>query len=53
VHIDRIGTGVVIDIIGKLPSADATLGPWNEVQGAANPYAVSAPSGAKFYRAAE
>jgi len=22
----------VIDIIGKLPSADATLGPWNEVQ---------------------
>jgi hypothetical protein len=53
VFVDRIGTGVVIDITGQLQSADAILGPWNQVQGATNPYAVSAPSGAKFYRAAE
>jgi hypothetical protein len=53
VSIDPIGTGVVIGFTGQLQSADAILGPWTEVQGATSPYAVTAPSGAKFYRAAE
>jgi len=53
VAIDRDGTGAVIGFMGKLQSADAILGPWNEVPGATKQYAVPASSGAKFYRAAE
>ncbi len=53
VSIDHIGTGVVINFIGKLQSADDFLGPWNDVEGATNQYPVSAQSGARFYRAVE
>ena len=53
VSIDRAETGAVINFIGKLQSADDSLGPWNDVEDATNQYRVSARSGAKFYRAVE
>jgi Calcineurin-like phosphoesterase len=52
VAIDCIGTGVVINFLGELQSADTLSGPWNDVTNT-SPYAVSAANGAKFYRAAE
>jgi hypothetical protein len=52
VAIDRDGTGVTINFLGELQSADAPLGPWNNVA-TNSPYAVPAANGAKFYRAVE
>ena len=52
VAIDRIGTGVSVNFLGTLQSADTLPGPWADVTNT-SPYAVSAPSDAKFYRAAE
>ena len=52
VAIDSIGTGVVINFLGELQSADTLSGPWNDVTNT-SPYAVSAANGTKFYRAAE
>src|ERR1017187_7675885 len=52
VAIDRIGTGVVINFLGELQSADTVLGPWSDVTDTST-YAVSATNGAKFYRAYE
>jgi hypothetical protein len=52
VAIDSIGTGVVINFLGELQSANNILGPWNDVTDA-SPYTVSAANAAKFYRAAE
>jgi hypothetical protein len=52
VAIDYDGTGVVINFLGELQSADTLSGPWNDVT-TNSPYAVSAAHGAKFYRAAE
>jgi hypothetical protein len=45
-------SGVVINFLGELLSADALSGPWNDVT-TNSPYAVSAANGTKFYRAAE
>jgi hypothetical protein len=47
-----IGTGVVINFLGELQSADTLLGPWNDVTNT-SPYTVSAANTAKFYRAVE
>jgi hypothetical protein len=52
VAIDRDGTGVTINFLGELQSADAPLDPWNNVA-TNSPYAVPAANGVKFYRAAE
>ena len=52
VAIDHVGTGVVINFLGELQSADTVLGPWSDVTDT-SPYAVSATNGAKFYRAYE
>ena len=52
VAIDRDGTGVVVNFLGELQSADALSGPWSDVTDT-SPYAVSATNGAKFYRACE
>jgi len=52
VAIDRTETGVVINFLGELQSADTLLGPWNNVANI-SPYAVSAANAAKFYRAIE
>jgi hypothetical protein len=52
VSIDRNGTGVVINFIGKLQSADTILGPWTNVTNT-SPYTASATNVAKFCRAAE
>jgi pimeloyl-ACP methyl ester carboxylesterase len=52
VAIDYDGTGVVINFLGELLSADALSGPWNDVT-TNSPYAVSAANGTKFYRACE
>ena len=52
VAIDRIGTGVAINFLGELQSADTVLGPWSDLTDT-SPYAVSATNGAKFYRACE
>jgi hypothetical protein len=52
VAIDRDGTGVVINFLGELQSADTIPGPWANVTNI-SPYAVPADSTAKFYRAAE
>jgi hypothetical protein len=52
VAIDRVGTGVVINFLGELQSADNVLGQWSNVTNT-SPYAVSAASTAKYYRAAE
>ena len=50
--IDRDGTGVVVNFLGELWSADNLLGPWTDVTGT-SPYAVSDLNAAKFYRAVE
>ncbi len=52
VAIDSNGTGVTINFLGELQSADALSGPWNGVTNT-SPYAVSAANAAKFFRAAE
>jgi hypothetical protein len=52
VAIDRDETGVAINFLGELQSADDLLGPWTNVTNT-SPYAVSATNGAKFYRACE
>jgi metallophosphoesterase (TIGR03768 family) len=52
VAIDRDGTGVVINFLGELQSADTILGPWTAVT-SASPYIVSVANAPKFYRAAE
>jgi metallophosphoesterase (TIGR03768 family) len=52
VAIDYDGTGVTINFLGELQSADTVLGPWSDVTDT-SPYAVSATNGAKFYRACE
>jgi hypothetical protein len=52
VSIDRTETGVVINFLGELQSADTLLGPWSDVANT-SPYAVSAANAAKFYRAVE
>jgi metallophosphoesterase (TIGR03768 family) len=52
VAIDSVGTGVMINFLGELQSADNLLGPWSYVT-SISPYAVSAANGAKFYRAVE
>ena len=52
VAIDCIGTGVVINFLGELQSADTIIGPWTDVTNS-SPYSVSAANAAKFYRAAE
>jgi hypothetical protein len=52
VAIDCIGTGVAVNFLGELQSADTLSGPWNDVTNA-SPYAVSAATGTIFYRAVE
>src|ERR1035437_8967116 len=52
VSIDSDGTGVTINFLGELRSADTLLGPWSDVTNT-SPYTVSATNGAKFYRAYE
>jgi metallophosphoesterase (TIGR03768 family) len=52
VVIDRDGTGVTINFLGELQSADTIPGPWHDVTDT-SPYAVSATNVAKFYRAAQ
>jgi hypothetical protein len=52
VAIDCDGTGVMINFLGELQSADNPLGPWSDVANL-SPYVVPAASAAKFYRAAE
>jgi hypothetical protein len=52
VAMDHIGTGVVINFLGELQSADTLLGPWSDVANT-SPYALSAANAAKFYRAVE
>jgi hypothetical protein len=52
VAIDCDGTGVTINFLGELQSADTLSGPWNEVT-TNSPYATSATNAAKFYRAVE
>jgi hypothetical protein len=52
VAIDRIGTGVAINFLGELRSADTLLGLWNNIA-TNSPYASPATNGGKFYRAVE
>jgi hypothetical protein len=52
VAIDCTETGVIINFLGELQSADNILGPWNNVANT-SPYAAPAANGAKFYRAIE
>jgi hypothetical protein len=52
VAINRDGTGVVVNFLGELQSADNILGPWNNIANT-SPYAVSATNVASFYRAVE
>jgi metallophosphoesterase (TIGR03768 family) len=52
VAIDRDDTGVTVNFLGGLQSADTLNGPWNDVTNI-SPYMVSAANVAKFYRAAE
>jgi hypothetical protein len=52
VAIDNGGTGMTINFLGELQSADTLSGSWNDVTNT-SPYSVSAANGAKFYRAAE
>ena len=52
VAIDRTETGVVINFLGELQSADTIPGPWNNIT-TNSPYAAPAASAAKFYRAVE
>ncbi|MCC6821064.1 MAG: metallophosphoesterase [Verrucomicrobia subdivision 3 bacterium] len=50
--IDRVDTGVVINFLGELQSADTLAGPWNDVT-CVSPYLISAADAAKFYRSSE
>jgi hypothetical protein len=52
VAIDRDGTGVVINFLGELQSADTLSGPWNNIANT-SPYSASATNVASFYRAVE
>ena len=52
VAIDRLGTGVAINFLGELQSADNILGPWNNIANT-SPYTVCATNAASFYRAFE
>ncbi len=52
VAMDHIATGVVINFLGELQSADTLSGPWNVVANS-SPHPVSATNGVKFYRGAE
>jgi hypothetical protein len=49
VAIERDGTGVVINFLGELQSADTLIGPWNDVA-KTSPYSLSATNAAKFHR---
>jgi len=52
VSVDSDGTGVTINFLGELWSADTVLGPWSDVTDT-SPFTESVTSAAKFYRAAE
>jgi metallophosphoesterase (TIGR03768 family) len=52
VAIDRDETGMTINFLGKLQSADTLSGLWNDVTNI-SPYAVLVTNAVKFYRAAE
>jgi hypothetical protein len=52
VAIDHVGSGIVINFLGELQSADTLLGPWSDVANT-SPYTVPAGKAAKFYRAVE
>jgi hypothetical protein len=52
VSVDSDETGVTINFLGELWSADTVLGPWTDVANT-SPYTESVTSNAKFYRAAE
>ena len=52
VALDRIGTGVVINFLGELQSADSLIGPWSNIANV-SPYKVANANAAKFYRAVE
>ena len=52
VAIDRTDTGVLINFLGELQSADSIPGPWTNVTNI-SPYTASATNVAKFYRAVE
>jgi hypothetical protein len=52
VAIDRTETGVVINFLGELQSADSLIGPWSDIANI-SPYKVSIANAAKFYRAVE
>ena len=52
VAIGHVGTGVAINFLGELQSADTVLGPWSDITDT-SPYAVSAANASKFYRACE
>jgi len=53
ISIERDGTGAKLAFAGKLQSANAIPGPWNQVTGATSPYTVPASDGARFFRAVE
>jgi hypothetical protein len=52
VAIDHVGSGMLINFLGELQSADTVLGPWRDVADT-SPYTVPAGNAAKFYRAVE
>ena len=52
VAIDRTDTGVLINFLGELQSADSIPGPWTNVTNI-SPYTALATNVAKFYRAVE
>jgi hypothetical protein len=52
VAIDSTDTGVAINFLGELQSADSLLGPWSDIANI-SPFTVSAENAAKFYRAVE
>jgi hypothetical protein len=51
--VERDGTRAKLTFAGKLQSANAIPGPWNEVTGATSPCTVPASEGARFFRAVE
>jgi len=50
--VDRAGTTVTINFLGKLQSAESVLGPWSDVT-TTSPFSVSPTNLAKVYRAVE
>ncbi len=52
VAIDQTGTGVTINFLGELQSADTLAGQWNNVTGI-SPYTLPATNTANYYRAVE